>query len=101
MPAMHGKYAISAQARKRDAFKTPRLTKPPATAVTISAAAVSKRQKPNTPQLRSSSRTPLKSTIKKTARKAAVEEVHPLALAFKGEKSFAFTDTVLTTFREQ
>jgi hypothetical protein len=101
MPAMDGKHAISAQARKRDASKTPNLTKPPAKAVTISAAAVFKKQKPNTPQLRSSSRTPLRSTVKKTTRKTAVEEVHPLALAFKGEKSSAFTGTALTTSRKQ
>ncbi|KAF3040816.1 hypothetical protein E8E11_007227 [Didymella keratinophila] len=80
---MDGKHTISARERKRDEFKTPNLIKPPAKAVTISAVAVFKRQKPNTPQLRSSSRAPLRSTMKRTAKNTAAEEVHPLALAFK------------------
>lgn len=84
-PAMDRKHATSAQARKRAAFKTPNLPRPPAKAVTVSAAAVFKKEKPKTPQLRSSSRTPLRSTVKRTAKKSQVEEVHPLALAFKGK----------------
>ncbi|KAF3032608.1 hypothetical protein E8E12_003640 [Didymella heteroderae] len=81
--ATEGKRAISAQVRKRDAFKTPYPLEPQAKAVTISAAAVFKKQKPDTPQLRSSSRTPLRPTVKRTAGKTEGREVHPLTLAFK------------------
>ncbi|KAF2625628.1 hypothetical protein BU25DRAFT_492878 [Macroventuria anomochaeta] len=81
---MDGRGATSAiQLRNRDAFKTPNLSKPPAKAVTISAAAVFKKRKLDTAQLRSSSRSPQKSTVKKMNKKRPEEEVHALALAFK------------------
>ncbi|KAJ4378366.1 hypothetical protein N0V86_006067 [Didymella sp. IMI 355093] len=72
---MNGQHTASAmQARNRDAFKTPHLVRPPAKAVTISAATVFKKRKLDTPQ---------RSTVKRTSRKTQVEEMHPLALAFK------------------
>ena len=82
---MEGKAATSAlQQRSRDAFKTPNITKPAKKAVTISAAGVFQKRKLDTPQLRDSSRSPQKSNAKKTRVKRQEEEVHPLALAFKG-----------------
>jgi hypothetical protein len=82
---MDDKGAASAvQLRNRDAVKTLDITRPRQKAVTISAAAVFKKQKLDTPQLRPSPRSPQKPTSKKTSRKKQEEEVHPLALAFKG-----------------
>lgn len=71
------------QLRNHDAFKTPNLVKPPKKSVTVSAAAIFKKQKLDTPHIRSSSHSPQKSTVKKPVRRRQ-EEVHPLAVAFKG-----------------
>ena len=82
---MDGKSATSAvQLRNQHAFRTPNPSKPPAKAMTISAAAVFKRRKLDTPQLRSNSRSPQDLTVKSIKRKTQEEGVHPLALAFKG-----------------
>ncbi|KAJ4349012.1 hypothetical protein N0V95_004949 [Ascochyta clinopodiicola] len=81
---MKGQGAISPTLpRNRDAFKTPNLTKPPKTTVTISAAAMFKRQKLDLRQTGSSSHSPRKSTAKRSSEKRKEEKVHPLALSFK------------------
>ena len=72
------------QLRNHDAFKTPNLVKPPKKSVTVSAAAIFKKQKLDTPHIRSSSHSLQKSTVKKPVRRRQEEEVHPLAVAFKG-----------------
>lgn len=98
---MDGECALSARARKRDARNTPNLSKSLAKDDTISAAAVFTGQKPDTKQLQHNSHTPRRLIVKRTAKKTAIEEVHSLALAFKGEESSAFTSTVLMMSREQ
>lgn len=72
------------QLPKRDAFKPPNLTRPPKKTATVSAAAIFKKQKYDTPQACPSSRSPPKSTVKRSGRRRQDKEVHPLALAFKG-----------------
>ncbi|KAF1928552.1 uncharacterized protein M421DRAFT_62411 [Didymella exigua CBS 183.55] len=71
------------QPRNRDAFKTPNLSKPPSKVVAVSTTTVFKKQKLDRPQLQCTSRSPQRSTVRKTRRKTHVEEVHPLALAFR------------------
>ncbi|KAF9693466.1 hypothetical protein EKO04_008358 [Ascochyta lentis] len=81
---MDGQGATSAtQRRNRDALKTPNLTKPPETTLAVSAAAMFKRQKLDSPQTWSSSRSPRKSTTKKSSKRKQEEKVHDLALSFK------------------
>lgn len=84
-PTMDGKRATSAvQPRQQDAYKTPTASKPPRKAATVSAAAVFKRAKLDTPQDRPSAHSLQKSTTKTAKKKKKEEIVHPLALAFKG-----------------
>jgi hypothetical protein len=81
---MAGKGAASAmQLRHKDAYKTPSLTRSPAKAATVSAAAIFKNQKIDASKDRSAQPSTNKSTAK-INREEIEEEVHPLALAFKG-----------------
>ena len=85
---MAGKGAASAmQLRHKDAYKTPSLTKPPVEAVTVSAAAVFKNQKIDASKDRSAQPSTKKSATKLN-RDEHEDEVHPLALAFKGSTLF-------------
>ncbi|KAJ4310885.1 hypothetical protein N0V94_008231 [Neodidymelliopsis sp. IMI 364377] len=79
---MNGTGTASAkQMRSRNASKTPVTSKPPAKTVTVSAAAVF-RKNLSTPQVATGSRS-LETTLKKPNKKKQQVEMHPLALAFK------------------
>lgn len=95
---MDGKDAIFAtQPHIRDAFKMPNFDKPPVKTVTVSAAGLFKSQKLHT-RLQPGSHSTQKSTSRRTNRKKeAEEEVHPLALTFKGASRLMFTKTQLTS----
>jgi hypothetical protein len=84
---MDGTGAASAtQMRSRNALKTPNASKPPAKAMTVSAAAVF-RKNLSTPQVATGTRS-LEKTLKKPNKKKQPVGMHPLALAFKGIEVF-------------
>ena len=99
---MAGKDASSAvQLRHRDAHKTQTVSKPPPKAVTVSAAAMFKHKKVDTPQGQPSPRSLQKSTTKTVKKKQEVD-VHPLALAFRGViMCSTFKWKVLTVFQKR